>query len=293
MPRRTHYTAAIAVVAILAGYSIGRADSPYPKGASAPVIFTGYLSTAGAPVSGSHDISMNLWQATDTSVASNRVCQGSIQSLDVNAGTFKLTLDAACVDAFSRYTQVWYQLVVDGTAFPLEQIGSVPFAARAGQGYANGSRLAQSRDVIYGDDGLRGDPSKVIKDTARDEQCSPLKTSEGIVRCLPSGESSKPFDPYGLFLDSSCTQPAPSAGTKYYSHNNGSPGPQVERYLVDLDDTGNVTAIHQATGKALSLYIRDFSSACQYYYGTGVNFQYTVGAAIPLTDFVQVQTVTE
>ena len=80
---------------------------------------------------------------------------------------------------------------------------------------------------------------------------------------------------------------------RYYSHNNGSPGPQVEPYVIELDSAGAVAALYGATGQAISLYIRDFSSACQYYYGTGVNFQYALGAQIPLTDFVHVQTVTE
>ena len=36
-----------------------------------------------------------------------------------------------------------------------------------------------------------------------------------------------------------------------------------------------------------------WSSWPQYYYGTGVNFQYAIGAQLSLTDFVRVQTVTE
>src|SRR5689334_18758084 len=111
MPRRTSFTAAIAIAAILAGYSIGRADSPYAVGKNAPVIFSGYLTSSGSPLTGSHDVSMNLWKDADTSVPSNRVCQGSTQSVNVDAGSFKLQVDSTCIDAFSRLTQVWYELV--------------------------------------------------------------------------------------------------------------------------------------------------------------------------------------
>jgi hypothetical protein len=293
MLRRTTCIAAIATVAIMAAYSIGRADSPYPKGKGAPVIFSGYLTSSGSPLSGSHQVAMNLWQANDTSVSSNRVCQGTPRTVDVSAGNFKLELDAGCVDAFSRFTQIWYELVADGTSFPLEQVGSVPFASQSAREFSNGSRLVQSRAIIYGDDGLRGDPGKAIQDTLRSEQCTPTKTSGGVVRCMPTGETSKPFDPYGLFLDAACSQPAPTTGMRYYSHNNGSPGPQVEPYVIELDADGAVATLYAATGKTLGLYIRDVSNACQYFYGTGVNFQYVMGTQIPLTDFVQVQTITE
>src|SRR4029079_19712046 len=90
--RRTPWAVAIVVASITAGYTIVRADSPYPKGKMAPVIFSGSLNSNGSPLTVSHQIALNLWQANDTSDSANRVCQGTTQTLDVASGNFQLTV---------------------------------------------------------------------------------------------------------------------------------------------------------------------------------------------------------
>jgi len=290
MPRRTTYTAMITTFAILAAYSVGRADSPYPTATNAPVVFSGYLTSSGTPLSGSHEISMNLWQANDTSASSNRMCQGSTQTVAVNAGTFKLQLDASCVDAFSRVTQVWYELVVDGTTFPLEQIGSVPFALRSMTGPSNGTRLVRQRTVTYGADGFRGDVTfGDVQDTQRNETCSQAPTFEGGVkksRCLPLAVGGQQFDTTGFAQDVACTPyPPPSATLRYYSGD-----PRIA-YVYDSDASGNVTAMYPATEQITQAMV-PMGGGCGIlnHYSVGA---YTLGAAIPLTEFVEMQTVTE
>jgi len=295
--RRTSWAVAGVIVSITAGYSIVRADSPYPKGKMAPVIFSGSLSSNGTPMTGQHQIAINLWQANDTSSSANRVCQGTAQTIDVVAGNFQLTVDDTCVEAFAQYTQLFHELVVDGTPFPLQQIGSMPFAVRSARDYTSGTRLTQPRSVrLYGDDGLRGDPALPLTDTKRGEACSGALTSEGFQRCMPAWEpNTVALDAYGTFLDNSCTEPAPLTGMKYYVHGSVFPPPPDFHYLVDLDSSSAVTAIYPATPKGISLYVHGAGSTCQAFtpppYGPLI--QYTVGAAIPLTEFVRVETVTE
>ena len=290
MLRRTTYTAVIATFAILAGYSVVRADSPYPTATNAPVVFSGFLTSSGTPLTGSHEVSMNLWQANDTSVSSNRVCQGSTQTVDVNAGSFKLQLDASCVDAFSRVTHVWYELVVDGTAFPLEQIGSVPFALRSMTGSSNGTRLVRQRTVTYGADGFRGDVTfGEIKDTLRNEACAQVPTFEGGVkkwRCLPTAVGGQQFDTTGFAQDVACTPyPPPTATLRYYGAD------QPFAYVYDIDASGNLTALYPATVQLTKAMV-PLGGGCGIlnHYSIGA---FTLGAAIPLTEFVEMQTVTE
>lgn len=290
MPRRTTYTAAIVTLAILAGYSIVRADSPYSRGTNAPVVFSGYLTASGAPLSGSHDVSMNLWQAADTSVAGNRVCQGSTQTPNVEAGNFKLQLDPTCVDALSRFTQLWYELVVDGTAFPLEQIGSAPFAMRSMTEPSNGSRLVRSRTRLYGADGYRGDTTfGDIEDTQRNESCWPSHTLEGgvqLTRCLPSNINSNQFNTTGYAQDVACTPYPPPTSTLRYFLDGG-----TYAYVSDIDAAGNVTAIYPAT-EVVTHAMVPMGGGCGILNNYVVS-AFTLGAAIPLTGFVQMQTVTE
>jgi hypothetical protein len=262
----------------------------------APVIFSGSLNSNGNPMTGQHQIALNLWQANDTSSSTNRVCQGATQTIDVAAGNFQLTVGDTCVEAFARHTQLFYELVVDGTPFPLQQIGSMPFAVRTARDYTSGTRLTQPRSVrLYGDDGLRGDPALPLTDTGRGESCLGTGTTEGFQRCLPATEPNNTFNAYGMFMDSNCSQPAPLTGMRYVTFGMSSPGPPPYYYVKDVDSSGNVAAIYSATPLGINLYVNAQVGGCQKYTPPtfGPIVQYTVGAEIPLTEFVRLETVTE
>jgi hypothetical protein len=304
--RRTTWIAAVAGAGVVFGYSVGRASSSFPSQQNAPVIFSGQVSSAGTPLSGTHQLAMNLWGATDTSVASNRVCQGTTQDVAVDNGNFQLPLDPTCVSALSQHTQIWHQLVVDGTVFPLQQIGSVPYALRSMQEPSNGTRLVTRRTVLYGEDGFRGPATygastwggPTLTDTLRNEECAPTKTSSGGVQalhCLPPVILMGPgdvVDPY-IFSDSACTTPyPPSTPTLRYAVGGCcNPFP----YAADLDAADAVTVVYPITSHTTgSAYVKSASPPfCVPYPGTYVVWQYTLGAAIPLTDFVRMETVTE
>lgn len=296
--RRTTWIAGMAAVGILVGYSVGRASSPFPAGQNAPVIFSGNMSSSGAPLSGSHQLSMNLWRANDTSLSSNQVCQGTTQDVTMDNGNFQLQLDATCVSAFLWHAQLWHQLVIDGTAFPLQQVGSVPYALRSSQESSNGTRLGFQRDVTYGADGFHGEISRPLWDTQRNEECFPQQTGIGDGgpnpdgRCLPSaaGDRDRPHQISDStvstwFSDAACTQPYPTGPGLRYFKKSGWP----LKYVADLDNPDywipSVVAMYEATEQCSSPYEK--STGCVRVKYTETICQYTLGAAIPLTEFVE------
>lgn len=302
---RKTWIAALAAAGVLLGYSIGRAGSTLPGTQNAPVTFSGNVSSSGTPLTGTHQVAMNLWKATDTSVTSNEACQGTTQNVAFDNGSFQLQLDPTCTSALSMSTQLWDQLVVDGTAFPLQQVGSVPYALRSMQDPSNGTRLAIQSTRLYGEDGFRGFASygSTITDTLRNETCSPGLTSSGGVqaqRCLPGvavGPGDADMTTYTLYSDSGCTTPWPTdPQLRYFA------GSSPALYVGDADAAGAVTAIYAAVAQVGTPYAiqRDPSNGAivcapypPYQNTTPTITQFTVGAAIPLTDFVQMQWVTE
>jgi hypothetical protein len=88
-------------------------------------------------------------------------------------------------------------------------------------------------------------------------------------------------------LDASCTQlGTPEVGALYFDIRSG-----ALPYVADVDSTGAVTAIHQATVEVFSEYrVSQLSPGCAAVAGWG---KYILGAQVPLTDFVKMQVVTE
>ena len=301
--RRASFTSATAAVAILGFYSVVHADTPFPGVGEPPMFFSGQVASSGAPLTGTHSLAMNLWRAPSTGNAQDRVCEGSTQSVDFDAGSFELMIDTACADVFSRYTQVWYELVVDGTAFPLEQVGSVPFAKRSMNAPAAGSRLSTHKTMTYGADGYRGPPVySVIRDDARNENCFVTDTDEGgtrRLRCLPAGfgwiRFGEEFDTSIYFLDGACSQSLPTDGYRYARTNGGPDAPQSYDYVVTHDGSRTVlTAIWEATSEVIPVFMMGggFPLSCVPF-NTGFVRQYTVGAEVPFTEFVEMQDLAE
>jgi hypothetical protein len=91
-----------------------------------------------------------------------------------------------------------------------------------------------------------------------------------------------------LAQDTACTPYPPPSSTLRYYINGYNPFP----YVADTDASGNVTAIYPATFQ--------LTHATQSLGGTGCSilnqnnvYAYTLGAAVPLTEFVEMQTITE
>ena len=143
------------------------------------IVFSGTPATGTGLASGAHQIGLNLWRSADPSVAANQVCSGGAQSVTVTTGAFQVPLSTECVAALTRYSQVWYQLVMDGTSFPLVQIGAVPFAARSTQENGDAARLKTSRKSRYGEDGFHSTATGGLTDTTRNEECGFTNTNEG------------------------------------------------------------------------------------------------------------------
>jgi len=119
----------------------------------------------------------------------------------------------------------------------------------------------------------------------------PTGADPGTPVPLQAGGSTAPNGapgPLGTSGHTACTPYPPPSSTLRYYINGANPFP----YVSDTDASGNVTAIYPATFQ--------LTHATQSLGGTGCSilnqanvFAYTLGAAVPLTDFVEMQTITE
>lgn len=140
-------------------------------------------------------------------------------------------------------------------------------------------------------DGYRGDVTfGAVTDTQRSEPCSPTATFEGgvqMMRCLPASISGTQWDTTGLAQDVACTPyPPPTSTLRYYGY-----GGTAYSYASATDASGNVTAIYSATTQVTHGMV-PMGGGCGIL-NNYVIVAYTLGAAIPLTEFVEMKTVTE
>lgn len=287
--RKSLLTAVAAASGLLGcGYSLLHAFALPLTAQLPPVTFSGTLEQAGVPLGGTHDIAFELWRDPDTSVAANRTCQIPAQTIDVAAGLFELPLDTTCATALRTRNQVWYRLTVDGTVFPLVQVGAAPVALRSARDEQDGTRLLARRRYQTSADGARipiGDVRPF--DSQRNEECAPTPTTESGVartRCLPSSVFNSPPPQAPPFLDAACTQ-APSG--RYFSL--GGPPSPLPSYLIDPFNAD--TRLYPLLGtQIVPVYIQSGPGRCD---GPLAVSELLIGPQIPLGDFVEMQEVVE
>jgi hypothetical protein len=292
--RRGKWIGISTALLIIAGYSIVRAGSE-PTYGEPPLLFSGMLSDAAGPLSGSHQIALSLWKSSDTSTASNLVCQGSAAAVDVNAGNFQVPLDATCAAAFAQYRQIFYQVTVDGTAFPAQQVGGVPFALHSLSDPIEGSRLVPQKTFQYGDDGYRGPLSySSFFDKGRNEACNLGQTYESgqtVTRCTPNGAIVDPVPVTGLngfpviYSDPGCTTPFPDG--RYYWGTG-----YTYRFDLYPNAPGGITAAHAMTaeGPFDAYYMAsNFPNPPSCTREPNQIYRSTDVGDVPLTDFVRLQ----
>lgn len=128
LTRKHQALAAVALLGTLA-YLGARARAAEPT--TVPVVFSGYLNNPndGAPLTGRHDVAFELWDDATATDSAFHVCSMAPMPTDLAVdGLFQLPLSTECQAAFASHPAVWYQITVDGTAFPRVPVGAVPFA---------------------------------------------------------------------------------------------------------------------------------------------------------------------
>jgi hypothetical protein len=96
--------------------------------------YAGTLEDAtGAPLTGSHNIEVKLWSvATGGTMA---LCTTNPQAITLQNGRFSVSMDA-CVAAVRANSEVWVEVLDNGTSLGRTKAGAVPFAVEAAHAMA-------------------------------------------------------------------------------------------------------------------------------------------------------------
>ncbi len=113
--------------------------------------YVGTLQTgSGSPVTTQQSVQLTLWNDAFANAAANLKCTTPAQNIVPDeAGRFRLTLDATCVEAVASSANLWVQLQVGGVLLSRTRLGAVPYAVEA----AKSGRLvvsANNKRISFG-----------------------------------------------------------------------------------------------------------------------------------------------
>ncbi len=140
MKARTMGALALSGALLLAlGYRVGRARADgIPR--TTPLLYGGFLEEGGAPVTGTRDITLRLWDAASGGLLA--CAETTAAATPVTAGEWRVAIDASCVEAVQRTPDLWVETLVGGTSFGRTKIGAVPYAVEAARAAGASGALA-------------------------------------------------------------------------------------------------------------------------------------------------------
>lgn len=140
MKARTMGALALSGALLLAlGYRVGRARADgIPR--TTPLLYGGFLEEGGAPVTGTRDITLRLWDAASGGLLA--CAETTAAATPVTAGEWRVAIDASCVEAVRRSPDLWVETLVGGTSFGRTKIGAVPYAVEAARAAGASGALA-------------------------------------------------------------------------------------------------------------------------------------------------------
>ncbi len=161
-----------------------------------PLVYRGVLEEGGAPVTGSRDVQLRLWNDATGTAAANLACTvtpGAPTTLE--AGRFSLVLGAECVAAVHVRPHLWVEVLVDNVSLGRSPIGAVPYALEAGRpttvnpttgrASSRGSYCGSSTPVAGSAGGYAG--AKAMCETACSSPTAHVCSSEEWVTYLSTG----------------------------------------------------------------------------------------------------------
>mgnify|MGYP001584426676 CR=1 FL=1 len=83
--------------------------------ASAPVSFHGTIEESGAPVTGTRDVTLRVFDAASGGTV---LCTTAGPSTTVTEGRFRLPFARACLDAFRTHADAWVEVQIGATVLP-------------------------------------------------------------------------------------------------------------------------------------------------------------------------------
>ncbi len=92
-----------------------------------PLYYSGFLTDAtGKPLTGKRFIGVVLW---DAATGGKQKCTTVPTAMNLKLGRFRLSLDKTCVAVIQDISDLWVEVVVDGTSMGRTKIGAVPYVA--------------------------------------------------------------------------------------------------------------------------------------------------------------------
>lgn len=164
MKARTMGALALSGALLLAlGYRVGRARADgIPR--TTPLLYGGFLEEGGAPVTGTRDITLRLWDAASGGLLA--CAETTAAATPVTAGEWRVAIDASCVEAVQRTPDLWVETLVGGTSFGRTKIGAVPYAVEAaraaGASGALATQLASIQNSVITTPALQGSDTLMI-----------------------------------------------------------------------------------------------------------------------------------
>jgi hypothetical protein len=128
------------VVAATAGYVVARAHAAGVPMTAPVMTYSGTLTdTTGAPLPGSKNISIQLWDVATGGSTPLCVTPSAMETLI--AGAFQIVLPDPCVAAVHSHAEIWLEVSVDGAPLPRTKLGAVPYALEAATASSAGGAL--------------------------------------------------------------------------------------------------------------------------------------------------------
>ena len=92
-----------------------------------PLFYSGFLTDkAGKPLTGKKFIGVVLW---DAATSGKQKCTTVPTAMNLVQGRFRLALNKSCVAIIQDNSELWVEVVVDGTSMGRTKIGAVPYVA--------------------------------------------------------------------------------------------------------------------------------------------------------------------
>lgn len=106
---------------------LGRAGAAIPN--TNPLYYSGLLAdTSGKALTGSKNIGVDLYTGQ---AGGTPTCTTPAKTVTLNHGRFRMVLDKTCLNAIQKETDLWIEVLINGTALPRSKIGAVPYAVES------------------------------------------------------------------------------------------------------------------------------------------------------------------
>jgi hypothetical protein len=109
--------------------------------ATGALTYSGRLEdAAGAPLTGSRNLQISFWDAKPAGTGT-KLCETPSAPVSLEAGRFSITLPDKCASAVKDKSDLWVEILVDGSALPRTKLGAVPYALEAARASSAGGAL--------------------------------------------------------------------------------------------------------------------------------------------------------